>query len=191
MAVKKKQHCKSGRSVNTALPPPETQTLKTAPWPLRPTSFRQTSLVRIFVTPCAGRVELGSTACQLTSQEEVPQRDSFQQGTRVWKLVCSSLLREELLGSRWDGAKSHVPLTKLASRIERNPLEAKHTGGQRGGGTNHKLNPKERACLGGSRLLGAKLTRQTLGSHFATVPHTTKCCGSRPYRQSGWPRQRP
>ena len=101
MAVKKKQHCKSGRSVNTALPPPETQTLKTAPWPLRPTSFRQTSLVRIFVTPCAGRVELGSTACQLTSQEEVPQRDSFQQGTRVWKLVCSSLLREELLRSRW------------------------------------------------------------------------------------------
>lgn len=101
MAVKKKQHWKSGRSVNTALPPPETQTLKTAPWPLRPTSFRQTSLVRIFVTPCAGSVELGSTACQLTSQEEVPQRDSFQQGTRVWKLVCSSLLREELLRSRW------------------------------------------------------------------------------------------
>ena len=101
MAVKKKQHCKSGRSVNTALPPPETQTLKTAPWPLRPTSFRQTSLVRIFVNPCAGSVELGSTACQLTSQEEVPQRDSFQQGTRVWKLVCSSLLREDLLRSRW------------------------------------------------------------------------------------------
>ena len=101
MAVKKKQHCKSGRSVNAALPPPGTQTLTTAPWPLRPTSFRQTSLVRIFVNPCAGSVELGSTACQLTSQEEVPQRDSFQQGTRVWKLVCSSLLREELLRSRW------------------------------------------------------------------------------------------
>ena len=101
MAVKKKQHCKSGRSVNAALPPPGTQTLTTAPWPLRPTSFRQTSLVRIFVNPCAGSVELGSTACQLTSQEEVPQRDSFQQGTRVWKLVCSSLLREDLLRSRW------------------------------------------------------------------------------------------
>ena len=101
MAVKKQQHCKSGRSVNTALPPLETQRLKTAPWRLRPTSFRQTSLVRIFVNPCAGSVELGSTACQLTSQEEVPQRDSFQQGTRVWKLVCSSLLREELLRSRW------------------------------------------------------------------------------------------
>ena len=101
MAVKKKQHCKSGRSVNAALPPPGTQTLTTAPWPLRPTSFRQTSLVRIFVNPCAGSVELGSTACQLTPQEEVPQRDSFQQGTRVWKSVCSSLLGEELLRSRW------------------------------------------------------------------------------------------
>ena len=86
MAVKKKQHCKSGRSVNTALPPLETQTLKTAPWPLRPTSFRQTSLVRIFVNPCAGSVELGRTTFQLISERDVPQGESIQLGTQVWKL---------------------------------------------------------------------------------------------------------
>ena len=55
----------------------------------------------MFVTPCAGSVELGRTACQLTSQKEVPQSDSFQLGTQVWKLVCSSLLREKFLRSRW------------------------------------------------------------------------------------------
>ena len=70
--------------------------------------------------------------------EEVPQRDSFQQGTRVWKLVCSSLLREDLLRSRWIELRVTLPLTKLASRIERNPLEAKHTGSQHVRGSSPK-----------------------------------------------------
>ena len=26
----------------------------------------------------------------------------------------------------------------------------------------------------------SEIDKQTLGSHFATGPHTTKCCGSRP-----------
>ena len=65
-------------------------------------SVWQTCLVRMFVTPSVGSVELGRTACQLILQKEVPQRDSFQLGTQVWKLVCSSLLREELLRS-WIG----------------------------------------------------------------------------------------
>ena len=84
-----------------------------------------------------------------------------------------------------------MPLAKLVSRIEQNPLEVKRTGGQHVGGTSHKLNPKECACLAGRCPLGAKLTRQTLGFHSPIVPHTTKCCGSGRYRQSGWGRYRP
>ena len=89
--------------MNTALLHLETQALKPAASPLRPMSFWPTSLVRMFETPSAGSVELGRTACQLILQKEVPQRDSFQLGTQVWKLVCSYLLREELLRSRWIG----------------------------------------------------------------------------------------
>ena len=63
-----------------------------------------------------------------------------------------------------------MPLAKLVSHIKQNPLEVKRTGGQHVGGTSHKLNPKECACLAGSCRLGAKLTRQTLGSHSATLP---------------------
>lgn len=37
----------------------------------------------------------------------------------------------------------------------------------------------------GSCRLGAKLPRQTLGSRSATLPHTTKCCGSGTYSQDG------
>ena len=77
-----------------------------------------------------------------------------------------------------------MPLAKLVSRIEQNPLEAKRKGGQHVGGSSPKLNPKVCACLAGSCPLGAKLTRQTLGSHSATLSHTTKCCGSGTHRQS-------
>ena len=117
-------------------------------------------------------------------------RESFQLGTQVWKLVWSSHLREDFLRGCWIELR-HICLSKLASRIERNHLEAKHTGGQHVEVSSPKLNPKECACLGGSCPLGAKLTRQTLGSHSATLPHTTKCCGSGTYRQSGWGRYRP
>ena len=55
----------------------------------------------MFVTASAGSVELGRTACQLISQKEIPQRESFQLGTQVGKLVCRSHLREEFLGGRW------------------------------------------------------------------------------------------
>ena len=82
-------------------------------------------------------------------------------------------------------------LAKRESRFERNPLEVKHTGRQHVGGTSHKLNPKERACLDGSCLLRTKLTRETRGFHSATVPDTTKCCGRGTYRQSRWGRYRP
>ena len=44
-------------------------------------------------------------------------------------------------------SKGHMVLAKLVSRIERNPLEAKHTGGQQEGGSSHKLKPKACACL--------------------------------------------
>ena len=54
----------------------------------------------MFVTVSAGSVELGRTTFQLNSEREVPQRDSFQLATQVWKLVCSSHLREEFLRSR-------------------------------------------------------------------------------------------
>ena len=54
----------------------------------------------MFVIASAGSVELGRTACQLISQKEIPQRDSFQLGTQVWKLACSSQLREEFLRSQ-------------------------------------------------------------------------------------------
>ena len=64
-------------------------------------SFGQTCLVRIFVTASAGSVELGRTACQLISEREVPQRESFQLGTQVSKLVWRSHLREEFLRIRW------------------------------------------------------------------------------------------
>ena len=141
----------------------------------------------MFVTVSAGSVELGRTTFQLISERDVPQRESFQLGTQVWKLVCSSHLREEFLRGCWIELR-HICLSKLASRIERNHLEAKHTGGQHVEVSSPKLNPKECACLGGSCPLGAKLTRQTLGSHSATLPHTTKCCGSETYRQSGWRR---
>ena len=55
----------------------------------------------MFVTVSAGSVELGRTRFQLNSEREVPQRDSFQLATQVWKLVCSSHLREEFLRSCW------------------------------------------------------------------------------------------
>ena len=55
----------------------------------------------MFVTASAGSVELGRTVCQLISQKEIPQRESFQLGTQVWKLVGSSNLREEFLRSCW------------------------------------------------------------------------------------------
>ena len=55
----------------------------------------------MFVTVSAGSVELGRTTFQLISEREVPQRESFQLGTQVWKLVCSSHLREEFLRSCW------------------------------------------------------------------------------------------
>ena len=55
----------------------------------------------MFVTVSVGRVELGRTTFQLISEREVPQRESFQLGTQVWKLVCSSHLREEFLRSCW------------------------------------------------------------------------------------------
>ena len=69
------------------------------PW--HPMSFWQTCLVRMFVTASTGSVELGRTACQLISEKDIPQRESFQLGTQVWKLVCSSHLREEFLRSHW------------------------------------------------------------------------------------------
>ena len=144
----------------------------------------------MFISASSGSVELGRTACQLISQKEIPQRVSFQLGTQVWKLVCSSHLREEFLRSRWSELRD-TPLAKLASRIERNPLEVKRTGSQHVAGTSHKLNSKESACLAGRCPLGAKLTRLSLGSHSATLPHTTKCCESGLYRQSGWGRYRP
>ena len=144
----------------------------------------------MFVTVSAGSVELGRTTFQLISEREVPQRESFQLVTQVWKLVCSSHLREEFLRSCWIELRN-IYFSKLASHIKRNHLEAKRTGGQHVGGSSPKINPKECACLGGSCPLGAKLTRQTVGSDSATLPHTTKCCGSRSYRQSGWGRYRP
>ena len=55
----------------------------------------------MFVTVSVGSVELGRTTFQLISEREVPQRESLQLGTQVWKLVCSSHLREEFLGSHW------------------------------------------------------------------------------------------
>ena len=55
----------------------------------------------MFITASAGSVELGRTACKLISQKEIPQRESFQLGTQVWKLVCSTPLREEFLRSCW------------------------------------------------------------------------------------------
>ena len=55
----------------------------------------------MFVTAPAGSVELGRTTIQLISEREVPQRESFQLVTQVWKLVCSSHLREEFLRSCW------------------------------------------------------------------------------------------
>ena len=57
----------------------------------------------MFVTAPAGSVELGRTTIQLISEREVPQRESFQLVTQVWKLVCSSHLREEFPRSRWIG----------------------------------------------------------------------------------------
>ena len=55
----------------------------------------------MFVTASAGSVELGGTTFQLNSEREVPQRESFQLGTQVWKFVYSSHLREEFLRSCW------------------------------------------------------------------------------------------
>ena len=144
----------------------------------------------MFVNESTDSVELGRITFQLNSDRDVPQRESFQLGTQVWKLVCSAHLREEFLRSCWIELRN-MYFSKLASRIKRNHLEAKHTGGQHVGGSSPKINPKESACLGGSCPLGAKLTRQTLGSHSATLLHTTKCCRSETYKQSGWRRYRP
>ena len=55
----------------------------------------------MFVTASAGSVELGRTTFQLISERDVPQRESFQLGTQVWKLVGSSHSREEFLRSCW------------------------------------------------------------------------------------------
>ena len=110
---------------------PRDTTLKPTACPWHPISFWQTCLVRMFVTVSAGSVELWRTTFQLISERDVPQRESFQLGTQVWK--CSSIwgrnsseVAGKLLRS-W--TKTHLPLAKLASRIEWNPLEAKHIGG--------------------------------------------------------------
>ena len=68
-------------------------------------------LERMFVTLSAGSVELGRTTFQFISEREVPQRERFQLGTQVWKLVGSSYLREEFLRSCWIELR-HICLSK-------------------------------------------------------------------------------
>ena len=48
----------------------------------------------------------------------------------------------------------HVVFTLLLSRIQRNAVEAEHTGSQDGGGTGHKLNLQKCVCFAGRCLLG-------------------------------------
>ena len=99
--------------------------------------------------------------CAPDNQCHIPFPD-LTQTTR-----CHQVVRPQRPG---DEARRHICLSQNASRIERNPFEARHTGSQHVGGSSPKLNPKECACLAGSCRLGAKLTRQTLGSHSATLP---------------------
>ena len=58
-------------------------------------------------------------------------------------------------------------LTPLLSCIERNPEEAKRTVFHHVGGKGHKLNSQECVCLGGSSLLGAGMTLETLAAHIS------------------------
>ena len=145
MATRTWQLCNSGRSMNTHYCS-GSHNLEACCLPLASMSFWQTCIVRMFVTVSAGSVELGRTTFQLISEREVPQRESFQLVTQVWKLVCSSHLREEFLRSCWIELRN-IYFSKLSSRIKRNHLEAKHTGGQHVGGSSPKINPKECACL--------------------------------------------
>ena len=58
------------------------------------------------------------------SEREVPQRESFQLGTQGFEVSMEIPSEGGIPQNSLDGAKRHLPLTKLASRIERNPLEA-------------------------------------------------------------------
>lgn len=64
-----------------------------------------------------------------------------QLSTRYSGLEVSMQLPSEggITQKSLDGAKRHLPLTTLVSRIERRPFEVKGTGGQHVGGTSHNL----------------------------------------------------
>ena len=75
---------------------------------------------------------------------EVQAISSIQRG--VHALMAAVRYAQNLQGR-------HVVFTLLLSRIQRNAVEAEHTGSQDGGGTGHKLNLQKCVCFAGRCLL--------------------------------------
>ena len=77
------------------------------------------------------------------------QRENLQLGTQVWKLVCSSHLREEFLRSCWIELRDTC-FWKTCVPYQTKSFGSEFTGGQHVGGTSYQLKPNECACLAGS-----------------------------------------
>ena len=116
-------------------------------------------------------------------ERELPAR--FQ----VWKLVCSSHLREQFLRSCWIELR-HICLSQNFCPVS-NDILWKRSVQAVSMWALKAISSTKGVCMPW-RQLSARREIDKADTWFSLCysPDTTKCCGSRTYRQSGWGRYR-